>query len=100
MSTPLLIKDLYMFQETTNSSFEVGADLVKKTDVDLWVRNYSVDPDGKVDWDAIRSIFESWETDGYIKILADIRTCKAKDYCFQILRKITAIPTPPDLLED
>jgi hypothetical protein len=100
MSTSLLIKDLYMLQEITNSNLEIGADLVKKTDIALWFVHYEIDPDGKIDWESIVSELKTWETEGYIKILADPRTCKAKDYCFRALRKIIAVPLPADLLDE
>ena len=100
MPTSRLVKDLYMLQETANCNLELGASLVSKADIERWFRHYEIDPDGKVEWEEITSALQFWETEGYIEILADLRTCKHKDYCFKTLRRITAIPVPPDLLED
>jgi hypothetical protein len=99
MPTPRFIKDLWMLQETANGNLEVGANLVRKADIDFHFQP-SDDPDGKIDWESIASALKEWETEGYIRILADPLTCKHKDYCFQILQPITAIPLPPDLLDD
>jgi hypothetical protein len=96
MPTSRFIKDLWMLQETTNCSLEVGANLVRKSDIDFQFQP-SDDLDGKIDWDSIASALSEWETKGYIRILADPRTCKHKDYCFQTLRRIAAISVPPDL---
>jgi hypothetical protein len=100
MSTSHFIRDLYLLQEITNCGFESGSDLVTKTAISSLFSHSLSDPDGKIDWDTIVSNLESWESEGYIKILTDPRKCKAKDYCFQTLRNITAVSAPADSRED
>ena len=100
MSTSHFIRDLYLLQEITNCGFESGAVLVQKTAISSLFKHSLSDPDGRIDWGAIVSNLESWEAEGYIKILADPRKCKAKDYCFQTLRNITAVSAPADSRED
>jgi len=90
------IKDLYMLQETVNGNLQVGSDMVRKSDIDLWFRHIEND-DWTIDWEAIVTSLKSWESEGYIKILIDPRSCKEKDYCFQVLRSITVVPLPTDL---
>jgi hypothetical protein len=99
MPTSRFVKDLWMLQEYATSNLEIGANLVKKAEIDLHFQP-SDDPDGKLDWESIASALQGWESEGYIRILADPRMCKHKDYIFQTMRPITAIPAPPDLLED
>jgi hypothetical protein len=94
MPAPRFNDDLWMLQETANGNLEIGADLVSKAAIDLMFQP-SDDPDGKLDWESIASALLTWEAEGYIKILADPRTCKHKDNCFQTLRHITAVPMPP-----
>jgi len=93
MSAPRFIEDLWMLQETANGNLEIGSDLITKAAIDLMFQP-SNDPDGKLDWESIASALFRWEAEGYIKVLADPRTCKHKDYCFQTLRKITAVSPP------
>jgi hypothetical protein len=100
MSTSHFIRDLYLLQEITNCGFESGSDLVKKADISFLFSHSLSDSDSKIDWDAIVSNLKSWELEGYIKILADPRKCKTKDYCFQTLRKISAVSATPDSLAD
>ena len=99
MPTSLFIKDLYMLQETANSNLEIGSNLVRKREISHWFMHYEIDSDWTIDWNAITSTLQSWESNGYIKILADPRLCKEKDSCFQVLRPITAIPLPTDLVD-
>ena len=97
MATSLFIKDLYMLQETVNCNFEIGSDMVRKREISLCFMHYEIDSDWTINWDAIAATLQSWESAGYVKIVLDPRSCKEKDYCFQVLRAITAIPVPADL---
>jgi hypothetical protein len=99
MSTQQIIKDLYMLQETANGNLEIGSNSVRKSEIRFWSQSHLTDPDEKMDWDAILSELQSWEKQGYIEILVDPRSCKDKDFCFAVLRPITAIPLPPDLID-
>lgn len=87
-----------MLQETANANLEVGSNLVRKGEISFW--SESRDPDGKIDWDVIFSELQMWEGKGYIKILADPRSCKHKDNCFELLRPITAISSPPNSMNN
>ena len=87
-----------MLQETANENLKIGSDLIRRSDIAFMISE--VDSDGNIDWTTVSSEIKSWEDQGHIKILADPSSCKHKDYCFQVLRPITAIPTPPDLVEN
>jgi hypothetical protein len=89
--TPQTVKDLFMLQWTLNSFLESGSDQVRRSDIRIWC-----DPESPV----VSEAFRDWEAKGFVSILADLRTSKEKDVCLRLLRRIEAIPEPPDLNRD
>jgi hypothetical protein len=89
--TSQLVKDLFMLQWELNTYLEAGSDQVRCRDIRGWL-----DPVSDQVFDAL----SDWEDRGFVAILMDPRSCKDRDVCLRILRRIEAVPEPEDLNEN
>ncbi len=89
--TSELEKDLYMLQWSLNGNLAAGSDQVKRAEIATWL-----DPDSNAVFEAP----QDWQRLGYITILKDPRRCKDKEFCLKIIKPISALEAPADLLDD
>jgi hypothetical protein len=82
------VKDLFMLQWTLNGFLEAGSDQVRRRDIHIWL-----DPAS----DSVFETLQDWQTKGFVSIMADPRSCKEKEVCLKILKRIEAVPEPEDL---